>query len=266
MKPFAAVPVPVAVVATGDDVHQAARRQAVRIIVDAEQPPEGVHAAGVRIPEPGGKPLEFRAVGPAAIDVAPFAAAGQCRPVAADQLVVGPQVLTEADKHVAPAIKGKTGQPVVRIVAGRIEVEDTASAIGHQITVVVPQRQHLFSRRHQHRVGLPGLERCSDRDAHRVDEPVGKHGRLLGTPITVAVTQNEQTVGRMPIVTLRREMRVALDREHPTQVVDVQASRSDDVRVSRKQLDHQPGITARRWLVGSSQPVGSDIDDQGGQQ
>ena len=35
--------------------------------------------------------------------------------------------------------------------------EDPPATVGHQVAVVVPQRDHLLPRRHQHRVGLRGI-------------------------------------------------------------------------------------------------------------
>ncbi len=57
MKPLATVPVTIAIIAPLDDVHQPARRQAVGIVVDAEQATEGVDTIGMRIPETGGDML-----------------------------------------------------------------------------------------------------------------------------------------------------------------------------------------------------------------
>ena len=107
MQPLAAVAEPVAVVAAVDDVQQPARGPRVGVVVDGEEPAEGVERQVERVPEAGGDALEPRAVGPAAIDVAPLAAAGERRPVAADQPIVGPQVLAQAEVDVAREVEGE---------------------------------------------------------------------------------------------------------------------------------------------------------------
>ena len=125
---LAAVAEPVAVVAPLNDVQQPARWARVRVVVDGKQPPEYVERHVKRVPEPGGDLLELRAVGPASIDVAAFAAAGKRHAVAADQPVIGPQVLAQAEVDVAGKIKREAGEPVVRVVARRVEPDESAPA------------------------------------------------------------------------------------------------------------------------------------------
>ena len=76
---------------------QAAGRTRVGIVIDREQPPEHVERHVERVPKPGRDSLELRSVGPAAVDVAPFAAAGERRPIVADQPIIGTQVLAQSE-------------------------------------------------------------------------------------------------------------------------------------------------------------------------
>ena len=118
MHALAAVAEPIAVIAPFHDVQEPARRPGVGVVIHREKTSELVEAQTERVPEAGGDVLEFRAVGPAPIDIAAFAAAGQGRPIAADQPIVGSQVLTEPEIDIIPGIERKPGEPVVRIIAG----------------------------------------------------------------------------------------------------------------------------------------------------
>ena len=256
MKARPAVAEPVSVIASFDDVHQTTRWQAVGVVVDAEETPERVNAIGVRVPEAGGEQFELRTVGPAAIDVAALAPTGQGQLVAADQLVGGTEVLTEADVHPSPAVEGKTGQAVVWIVAGSVEVENAATAVGHQVAVVVPQGDHLLTGRHQHGVGLPRLEGCPHHHAHRVHEPVGKDDGFFRDTVRVTVPQHQQPIGGVPVVSIGWKVGVAFDDKHPPGVIDVEAGGRDDPGVGSEQFDHESRVTDGRHLLGGAQSAG----------
>ena len=124
VQALAAVAKPIAVIAAVDDVQEPARRARIGVVVHREQPAERVERHVERVPEPGGDPLELRAVGPASVDVASFAAAGKRRPVAADQPIIGTEVLAQAEVDVVREIEREARQAVVRIVARRVEPDD----------------------------------------------------------------------------------------------------------------------------------------------
>ena len=124
MQSLAAVAKAVTVVAAVDDVQQAAGRARVGIVVHREQPPEHVERHVERVPEPGGDSLELGPVGLAAVDVAPFAAAGERCPIVADQPVIGTQVLAQAEIDLARIVECEARQAVVGIVALRVEPDD----------------------------------------------------------------------------------------------------------------------------------------------
>src|SRR6516162_2477586 len=96
MRALASIAEAVAIVASLDDMQQAARRPRIGIVVDREEPAIRIEATLKRVPKTGGEPLDVAPVRLAAEHVAPFAAAGEAAAVAADQLVWEAEVFSHA--------------------------------------------------------------------------------------------------------------------------------------------------------------------------
>src|SRR5262249_56051699 len=126
MTPRAAVAELEAVVATLDDMHHAARRHGVGIVVHGEDAAVDVGADAERVPEAGRHAAKFLAVGRTPEHVAALAAARDGGAVGADQLVIGAEVLAHAEKEIAVGVETQSRQPVVRIVALRVEKDNPA--------------------------------------------------------------------------------------------------------------------------------------------
>ena len=122
MSPLASVAEPITVIATGNDMQQATRRATVRVVVERKKVAESIEATGVRIPESRRPSLQFRTIRSATINVSTLCPAGQRHSIAADDFVVGTQVLTETEIQMTESIKGKPGQPVVRVVTRRFQM------------------------------------------------------------------------------------------------------------------------------------------------
>lgn len=146
MRPAAAVAEAVAVIAPFDDVQQPAGGAAVGIVVDGEEPPEGIDAARMRIPEAGCPPLQLRPIGPTAIDVSPFATAGKRHAIAADDFVIGTQNSAQAEVHPAERIERESRETVVRVVACRFKMDDPRPFVGLQVAVGIAEHDNLATR------------------------------------------------------------------------------------------------------------------------
>ena len=164
-----------------------------------------------RIPEAGGDALQLRPVRPAPVDVSPLAAAAERCPVAADQPVIGTEVLAQAEVDVARRVEREPGEPVVGIVARRVErtIGDgnpgCGLAVGLAVAVAI----------------LEAVDRIAGRDEERSVAGEGEaHGHLrafeegadaLEAAVVVGVLEETNPVRRRTRVVLGPEVRVAFD-------------------------------------------------------
>src|SRR5262249_4058148 len=109
--------------------------------------------------------LELRPVGPASVDVAPFAAPGERGSIAADQPVLEALVLTQADVKSISEVEGKARQSIVGITRRRFEPDDRrgdlapGGVIGPAVAIAVRQ----------------AIDRAAGRDE---DRAVARHGQV----------------------------------------------------------------------------------------
>ena len=106
----------------------------------------------------------------------------------------GALVFAKSDVHVPQAVEREARQTVVGIVAGRIEREDHATRVRLPISIRVGEVEHFPSRG-----DIDSLSE-GDRDAHGVDEAVGKGLRTVGLAVVIVVVKDEDAVAGMPRV------------------------------------------------------------------
>ena len=115
-RPPTAVAEPIAVIATFDDMEEPAGRPRIRVVVHGEEVSGRVERHVEGVPEPGGDPFQPRAVRPASVDIATLSASRERDPIAADQAVVGTQVLAQPEIDQSPRIEREPRESVVWIV------------------------------------------------------------------------------------------------------------------------------------------------------
>jgi hypothetical protein len=188
------------------------------------------------VPKSRCHPLESAAVGPAAIDTSPLAAAGQRGPVGADQLIGGTEVLAEGEIQIAGAIEGEAGQAVMRIFAWRVEFDDHLAGGGGTVSSVIAEPINLRPRGQE-----DGTARRQG-EAHGVDKAVGEGMNFAESPIGAGVGEDADAVAAGSLVARRTFMSVVLDDPEPAAFIDGQAGGSDDVRLPGEQFDDQPFV------------------------
>ena len=170
MRALAAVAEAIAVVAAGHDVQQPARAARVGIVIHHEQPAKRVEAVMEGVPEARRHAHQLAAIGPTAKMLPPSPPPSSVVPSRADQLVRGAQVLAHAEDQVAHAVEGEAAQAVVRIVAGRLQLDAATLALELAVLVAPAER----SRSASPDTPMPSWPRAS---AHRVLEAVGEGRR-----------------------------------------------------------------------------------------
>ncbi len=96
---------------------------------------------------------------------------------------------------------------------------------------------------------------AGDSHVHRLLRPLEKRAGAFGLAVAVAILEDANSIRRRPLITGRPEVRVALDDQDATALVDRDSCGRDDLWLGGDQLEHQsrikrPGGRSRRRTHG----------------
>src|SRR5690606_29385296 len=212
---------------------EATRRPRVRVVVDGPKPPERIELEMERGPESRRESLEPRAVDAHAEHVAPFGSAFERAAVERDEAPVDAEVLTDPEVDVPKLVECEAREPVVRIVARRLEPRDDRALIRETITVGIDEAMERPARREPH-----GAIR-SDLEAHRMAEALGETSAPIGAAVPIEILEHQDAIGARSSIIARSLMRVALDHPHAAASIDIDRDGRDDLRLEREEVDRE---------------------------
>ena len=226
----------VAVIAARNQVQQPAGRPVVGVIIDGEHPAESIDARGVRIPESSRPQGQVAAVRSATKDASAFAAPRMTSPIGADQSIVEPHILSQADIQISQAVHCQPCEPVVGVVAPRVEVQDHLPAVGLAVVVDIGEMENIAPSHDKDTVA----EACGD--AHCVDKAVRERVDPVRLAVLVVVAEHENAVAGIALVRRLPMVRIALDGPDAAAGIDIDACGCDDLGRFGEQPDSSTRI------------------------
>src|SRR5579884_2019296 len=226
----------VAVVAASNDMNEPAWRHGVGIVIHSEDAAEYIAADAEWVPEAGRHAPQLLPLSGTPEDAPAFAASYQCGAVGADQLVRCPQVLAESEKQIALGVESQAGNPIVRIIAFRIEKNNATLLICFAVAIAILQAQDLVARGQIHRaIRMHG-------DVHRRFRTFEKSREAIRLAIAIGILDDADTIMFWPLVILRTEVRVTLDDQQPAALIEGHTDGVNDLRRRDKEIDAQAQI------------------------